>query len=164
MAVTYGLSSVRYNAMQASLETWFGSPEIEFRPPHDRRHQVNALGQVTLAGFELTARWNFGSGLPYNQVQGYDRFLLLNGDVDVAATPGVPRVIYDRPYGGVLPTYHRLDVSVERTFPFKGGAFSTQAGAINLYDRTNLFALDVFTLEQTNQLPIVPYIGLKIEF
>ena len=73
-------------------------------------------------------------------------------------------MIYDRPYGGVLPAYHRLDVSVDRAFPFEGGVFTAQAGVLNIYDRTNLFALDLLTLEQTNQLPIVPIVGLKIEF
>ena len=162
--VTYGISSVQYDTRQDAFELWFGDPEISFRPPHDRRHQLNALASARLGKYELSVRWNFGSGLPYNQVRGFDEFILLDGDVDVAAEEGSPRVIYDRPYGGVLPTYHRLDVTVDRTFPFKGGEFSLQAGVINVYDRSNLFALDLFTLEQTRQLPFIPTVGAKIEF
>lgn len=162
--LTYGLSSVRYEAQQASLERWFGDASISFRPPHDRRHQVNAVLTFELGAFNASVRWNFGSGLPYNQIRGFDQFILLNGGVDLTEEAGEVRVIYDEPFGGVLPTYHRLDVSVDREFPFKNGAFTIQAGVINIYDRANLFALDLFTLEQTFQLPFVPTLGMKIDF
>jgi hypothetical protein len=150
--------------MQEELAIWFGSAELDFRPPHDRRHQVNALLQAEIAGFNLSVRWNFGSGLPFNQVQGFDAFILMDGELDVAREGGSRRVIYDRPYGGVLPAYHRLDVSVERRISFKGGLFTAQVGVLNTYDRTNLFSLDLFTLARTDQLPIVPVAGMEIEF
>ncbi|MFK7844351.1 MAG: carboxypeptidase regulatory-like domain-containing protein [Rhodothermales bacterium] len=162
--VTYGLSSVSYEATQDELAIWFGQETFSFRPAHDRRHQINVVGNTTLGAFNLSVRWNFGSGLPYNQVRGIDRFILQDGDVDVTTENGLPRVIYDEPYGGVLPTYHRLDVSVDREFPFKGGMFTLQAGVINVYDRTNLFSLDLFTLEESSQLPIIPTVGVKILF
>ncbi len=162
--ITYGLSSVEYEAQQESLALWFGSDTINFRPPHDRRHQVNALASWKVNEFNINFRWNFGSGLPYNQVRGFDEFLLLDGDVDVSEQSGATRVIYDRPYGGVLPTYHRLDITVDREFPFKGGFFAIQGGVINVYDRANIFSLDLFTLERTNQLPLIPTLGIKIEF
>ncbi len=162
--VTYGLSSVENTAKQESLALWFGSDTINFRPPHDRRHQVNALASWKISDFNVNIRWNFGSGLPYNQVRGFDEFLLLDGNVDVSQEAGDVRVIYDRPYGGELPTYHRLDISVDREFPFKGGFFAIQGGVINVYDRANIFSLDLFTLERTNQLPLIPTLGIKIEF
>ncbi|CAN0540715.1 unnamed protein product, partial [Laminaria digitata] len=162
--VTYGLSSVSYEATQDELTIWFGQETFSFRPAHDRRHQINVIGNTTLGAFNLSVRWNFGSGLPYNQVRGIDRFILQDGDVDVTTENGLPRVIYDEPYGGVLPTYHRLDVSVDREFPFKGGMFTLQAGVINVYDRTNLFSLDLFTLEESSQLPIIPTVGMKFLF
>ena len=162
--LTYGLSFVNYQATQESLLLWYGTEELDFRPSHDRRHQLNALIQATLGRFELSARWNFGSGVPYNQVRGFDRFILLDGSVDLDTEPGDTRVLYDEPFGGELPYYHRLDVSIERTFPFKGGAFTLQAGVINVYDRANIFALDVFTLERTDQLPLIPTLGAKFDF
>lgn len=162
--VTYGISSVTYEAEQEALALWFGEEAFQFRPAHDRRHQVNALASLSWRDFNLNVRWNFGSGLPYNQVRGIDRFVFLDGEVDVTTDNGTPRVIYDTPFGGVLPAYHRLDVSVDRTFPFKGGSFTAQAGVINMYNRANLFALDLLTLEETWQLPIVPTLGMKIVF
>lgn len=162
--VNYGLSSVEYDAMQEALLTWFGEASITFHPPHDRRHQINALARVSVFGFDVSARWNFGSGLPYNQVRGFDGFILLDGPVNISEESGEARVIYDRPYGGVLPNYHRLDVSVERVFVSGNTVVTLQGGVINLYDRANLFALDLFTLQRTDQLPLIPTAGIKFEF
>lgn len=162
--LTYGLSYVNYQATQESLELWYGTTSLDFRPSHDRRHQINALANVKVGAFDISARWNLGSGVPFNQVRGFDRYLLLDGPVDVSEDPGEVRVIYDEPFGGEMPFYHRLDVSIDRSWDFKGGVFSLQAGVINVYDRTNIFALDVFTLEQTDQLPVIPTLGAKIEF
>ncbi len=163
--VNYGLSSVEYNAMQEFIPIWFDSNELRYRPPHDRRHQINALINFTWKNFDFSARWNFGSGLPYNQIRGFDGFILLDGPVDVASDPGVLRIIYDRPYEGILPNYHRLDISVDRVFQYGDDSFITiQAGVINIYNQSNLFSLDVFTTERNYQLPIIPTAGIKFEF
>ena len=160
--INYGLSSVEYRAMQESLRYWYGDPEYPFRPSHDRRHQVNILLSTKQFGFDLSARWNFGSGLPYTQVHGFDGFILMNGGIDVSEEPGNARVIYDRPFGGILPTFHRLDVSVERTFTLGPTELTVQGAVINVYDRANLFALDLFTLRRSDQLPIIPSLGIKV--
>jgi hypothetical protein len=158
----YGLSSVRYNAKQASLPIWYGVERLRFRPPHDRRHQLNVLVSTKLKWFDVSARWNFGSGLPYNQVIGFDGFLLMNGVQDIFRTTDSRRIIYDRPFEGILPTYHRLDISVEREFDWKWSSLIVQAGAINVYNRRNLLALDIFTLRRSDQLPFVPTVGIKV--
>ena len=41
---------------------------------------------------------------------------------------------------------------------------TVQAGVMNAYDRANLFSLDLLTAQRTDQLPIVPIVGLKVEF
>lgn len=162
---TYGLSSVRYEAKQESLELWYGTSTLDFRPGHDRRHQINTVLDVDLGVFQANVRWQFGSGLPYNRALGFDGFLLLDGNVDVFQRPGSRRVIYEEPFRGVLPTYHRLDVTLERTFAVgRGTSLKGLVGLINVYDRTNLFYLDVFTLRRVDQLPIIPTIGMKLEF
>ena len=162
--LNYGLSDVSYDAMQESLLIWFGTESLTFRPPHDRRHQVNALFSTTIKGFDLSVRWNFGSGLPYNQVRAFDGFVLLDGLVDVSERLAEARVIYDRPFGGILPTYHRLDASVSKQFAWVAGSLVTIQGSIlNAYDHANLFAFDIFTLRRINQLPFIPTLGIKIE-
>jgi len=163
--INYGLSSVSYNAMQETLPFWFDTNELRYRPPHDRRHQVNLLASLALGKFDVSVRWNLGSGLPYSQIRGFDGFVLMDGPTDVKTEPGQARVIYDAPYGGVLPAYHRLDVSVERVFQHGNDSFITiQAGVINAYNHANVFALDIFTLRRNDQLPMIPTVGIKFEF
>lgn len=160
--INYGLSSTSYAAEQAALQLWYGVENLHFRPPHDRRHQINALASASLAGFDVSARWSFGSGLPFSRAVGFDGFILLNDFVDVLEEPGSYRVIYERPYNDVLPTYHRLDVSMERTFDLGVADVSLYGSAVNLYDRRNLFYLDIFTLRRTDQLPLVLSFGIKV--
>ena len=161
--INYGLSSVRYVAKHPSTALWFGSDRLAFRPPHDRRHQLNIVGNSKIGGIDVSVRWNFGSGRPFNHVYGFDGYVLLDGYQDLFTVDDDQRVIYGPPFRGLLPTYHRLDIAIERRFEFKGFALATQIGAINLYDRRNLFALDLFTTERSFQLPVIPTAGLKVE-
>jgi len=74
-------------------------------------------------------------------------------------------VIYERPFGGRLPTTHRLDLSIDRTFALTRDLdLTAQASVINAYDRRNLFYYDTFTLRRVDQLPIVPSLGIKIAY
>ena len=159
----YGLASVRYHAMQPELLDWFGTERYSFRPAHDRRHQLNLNATAEYRGLVLSVRWQFGSGRPFNRALGFDGFLLMDGSRDVFAEPGERRVIYERPFNGVLPTYHRLDVSAERIFLLGRTRTTLQVSVINLYDRDNIFYLDVFTLQRANQLPLLPSLGLKVD-
>ncbi len=161
--VNYGLSSVEYEAKQPAINLWFGQERLLFRPPHDRRHQFNVVGNTKLGEYEISARWNFGSGRPFNLVYGFDGFVNMDGYQDIFSAPDDQRVIYGPPFSGILPTYHRLDVTVARRFEVGNNRLTAQAGAINLYDRRNLFALDLFTTERSYQLPFVPTISLKVE-
>ncbi|HEX7071671.1 MAG TPA: TonB-dependent receptor [Rhodothermales bacterium] len=162
--VTYGLSKTTYWAKQRSLELWYGIEEMRFRPPHDRRHQVNAVGSFNVKGFDVSLRWHFGSGVPFSRALGFDGFILMQGLVNLYETEGSRRVIYERPFSGVLPTYHRLDVSVERRLQIGRYNVTAMASVLNAYNRRNLFYLDVFTMRRVDQLPIVPSVGLKASF
>ncbi|GIV59545.1 MAG: TonB-dependent receptor [Rhodothermaceae bacterium] len=162
--VTYSLSSVLYEAEQAALQLWYGVETLRFHPPHDQRHQINLVAATRLAGVDLSLRWSFGSGRPFSRVYGFDGFVFMHGVQDLFEVPDEQRVIYERPFQGVLPTYHRLDVSAERRFDLGGPVLTAQAGVLNVYDRRNLLALDVFTQRRTDQLPVLPTVGLKLEF
>ncbi len=161
--ITYGLSSTRYKAEQAELILWYGTETLDFRPPHDRRHQVNALASTRVGGFDLSVRWEFGSGLPFSRALGFDGFAMVNDIVPAYEFPGFRRVIYERPFRGVLPTYHRMDLSASRSFTTRQARFTIQGSLINLYDRSNIFYLDVFTLRRVDQLPVIPSLSLKVE-
>ena len=163
--LNYGYSKVEYIAKQTEIEYWFGPGGYAYSPPHDRRHQANALGSLTFGSFTFNARWQYGSGLPYSEALGFDEFVLMDGPEDMFADAGETRVLYTYPYGGRLPDYHRLDVSAEYTFELSDNvALTALASGTNAYDRTNLFYIDLFTLERLDQLPFIPAVGLKLAF
>lgn len=162
LSLNYGLASVEYEAQQSELVHWFQETTYKFRPAHDRRHQLNLLGATTLHGFDVSFRWQYGSGRPFNRAYGFDGFLLMDGSVDVFADPGERRVVYERPFNGILPAYHRLDISINREFQVGLSRLILQVSLLNIYDRANIFYLDVFTLERSDQLPFIPSLGFKV--
>jgi hypothetical protein len=121
---------------------------------------------LDLAWVTASARWQYNSGLPFTQVYGYDSMLEVRGLRDRPfENVGTPRALFDRPYQARLPSYHRLDLSLKRTFtvsPFLGMA--TELGAINAYNRSNVFYVDIFTQDRVDQLPLIPYLSLKVNF
>src|SRR5690606_29865427 len=107
-------------------------------------------------------RWHFGSGVPFSRALGFDGFILMHGLINLYETEGSRRVIYERPFSGVLPTYHRLDVSVDRRLRIGRYNVTAMLSVLNAYDRRNLFYLDVFTMRRVDQLPVVPSFGVKV--
>ena len=163
ISLNYGLSFVEYASSNSRNELWYGTEVLRFRPNHDRRHQVTFVASAPIAGFDASVRWQYGSGLPYSRALGFDVFMLPDSQIDVINDPGQARVIYERPFNARLPDYHRLDVSVEREFVTSWATLAAQVGLINAYDRRNLFAYDIFTLQRTDQLPVIPTFGLRAD-
>ena len=166
--VTYGLSSVEYEAGQQTIPLWFGVDELSFNPPHDRVHQVSVNTQLDLFGFDFSALFQYGSGTPFSRAIGFDEYILVSGpieEVDVREESGVERVIFGPPYDARLPSYQRLDLSLGRQFSLGPRVDATiKFDLINALDRQNLFYLDLFTLVRVDQLPRFPSLGLKIDF
>lgn len=143
----------------------------EYPPVFDRRHNLN-LVTTYQAGpkreWEFGARWNFGSGFPFTQTQGfYTNFNFNDGiSTDVLGGNGDLGIVYsDVRNGGRLPYYHRLDVSVKRTVEFtKYLKMEITASATNVYDRANIFYFDRVYYERVNQLPIIPSLSMTVQF
>jgi hypothetical protein len=162
--VGYGYSWTEYESAQDHFGIWFGEPVQRYHPPHDRRHQVNGLFSLTLGAYNVALRWELGTGMPYTRPMGFDEIFFYNERLpDLKRDYGTTRVLLEKPYQDRTPVYHRLDLSMERTFTFNRARFVLQAGAINLYDRANLFYYDAYTHRRVDQLPFVPYISLKME-
>jgi hypothetical protein len=161
--VGYGWSNVEYEASRDDLGAWIEGSIFSYSPPHDRRHQVNAVASYELGGVTANVSWQFGSGRPYTKVFGFD----LAPDLPAqkpTTSPGTAFTLFDRPYGARLPTYHRLDVSLGRSFDLSSGlSIETKAGAINTYDRSNIFYFDVNTLQRVDQSPVLPYLSLRVQ-
>ncbi len=163
--LTYGYGQVRYQASEDQLGAWVGEPLVEYSPPHDRRHKVGVVAALDTDWVTANVRWQYGSGLPFTQVYGYDTMLEIRGlRDDPSSVVGLPRALYERPYRARLPAYHRLDVSLGRSFDVGPNvSLSTEAGAINAYNRSNVFYIDLFTLDRVDQLPIIPYLSLRVD-
>lgn len=161
--VGYGYAWTQYYSAQENFSMWFNEPIKSYHPLHDRRHQVNALVSLDIGKFTTSLNWQFGTGLPYTRYMGFDEYIRLEKLPNIRKRYGSPRIILDRPYSGRLPTFHRLDFSVERSFDLSIGSMSVTGGIINAYDRANLFYYDVYTQRRIDQLPFFPYISLKLE-
>ena len=179
-SVSYGLASVDY---QRRVEETILREEIDefgfyqqvsetrsyterFPPPHDRRHQVNALARLARGPYALSARWQYGSALPFTAVQGFYDNTPTGGpdDTGFRTRPGFPVLVSDGTiYADRLLPYHRLDVALERRFEMGRIHATLQAAVINIYDRANLFDYDLFAGRRVNQLPLIPSLSLNVE-
>ena len=165
LRASYGLGWVSYTGDSSDLEAWNQTGEIRYSPPHDRRHQFAVVASSDWGAFTTNVRWQYGSGRPFTQAYGYDTLPIVRGlEQDPRRDIGIPRLLYDEPYNARLPAYHRLDVSVERTFTVSSNVeIGAEAGAINVYNRSNLFYIDIFTQRRVDQLPVLPYLSLTVE-
>ncbi len=165
--VGYGYTRVIYETREPAVQYWYGTQSVTFSPSHDRRHQITTSGQANVLGFDVSALWQFGSGTPFTQALGFDEYIMLEDTyegVDLRFDPSQERVIYGLPYAHRLPAYHRLDLSISRTFRAAPHLDATlKFDVINAYDRDNLLYLDLFTIERVDQLPRFYSLGLRID-
>lgn len=137
----------------------------------DRRHNANVLTTYRFGrqgSWEASLRWNFGTGFPFTQTQGFfqdigfDQILvedILQGNFDLGTILAAER------NGGRLSTYHRLDASVKKRVELVGSMFMEVVFSVtNVYDRENIFYLDRITSTRVNQFPILPSAAVKIGF
>ncbi len=150
--VTYALTNVTYE-----------TPQATYNPAHDRRHQINAVLHAQRGEVGITLQWQYGSGLPFTPSGGFDRWFLFTQDVDVTQDQGQIRVLYGEPFSRRQPSYQRLDVWLEHRFEEGRVVGTLRAGAVNLFNRKNLFYFDLFTLQRVDQLPLIPSVGIKLE-
>jgi hypothetical protein len=119
--------------------------------------------------WELTSRWNLGSGLPFRQTIGvYESPEISNiGDDYVTGNANDITFIYDNQNNGRLPTYHRFDINLKKTFDskkFKNMEWEIITGVTNMYSRQNIFYVNRVTNEKVYQLPIMPSLAVSLRF
>ena len=142
----------------------------QYAPHFDRRHNVNVIVTYTAGSkrqWEFSGRWNFGSGFPFTQVQGfYEYYSFQDGiNFDYTNTNGEMGILYGELNEGRLPTYHRLDIDVKRKFYFTENIMLEAAlGVTNVYNRNNVFYVNLVTSDVARQLPILPTFGLTFSF
>ena len=142
---------------------------MNYVPHYDRRHNINVVASYTFGknlNWEVNARWNFGSGFPFTQTQGfYEHIDFTDINTDYTTVNGDLSLLYAGYNEGRLSTYHRLDLSVKKRFDFlKNSSLDIMLSVINVYNRANIFYKDRITGERVNQLPIIPSLSLSLSF
>ena len=147
-----------------------GAVLTTYAPHFDRRHNINLIVTYTAGAkreWEFSGRWNFGSGFPFTQVQGfYEHYSFQDGiNFDYTTTNGEMGVLYGELNEGRLPTYHRFDLDVKRKFFFSENVnLEVDLSVTNVYNRKNVFYVNMITSDVVNQLPIMPTLGLTLSF
>ncbi len=142
---------------------------VTYKPIYDRRHNINLVATRTLGknlDWELSARWNFGSGFPFSKTAGYYEQLQLNDiNTNLATTNALIAILYGQLNEGRLPSYHRLDITLKKTIEFsKNSTLEMNFACTNVYNRANIFYYDRLRSKRVNQLPIIPSIGMSLTF
>lgn len=150
---TYSLAKVDYTAGPTT-----------FSPPQDRRHQLYMSLGTTIRGYKFAFQWQYGSGLPYTPIEGFLNQVSLDdrGD-DHLNSDGERQIVYSTPFSQRQPAFHRMDITAEKSVDVWRGELTFQVGAINLYNRSNLFDYDYFSLTRIDQLPFIPSVGIRLE-
>lgn len=159
----YSLAYVNKNYENAEREM------INYRTHYDRRHNINLI--VTYTGgarkqWEFSGRWNVGSGFPFTQVSGfYEHYQFNSLGMSIIQNNGDLGIIYGDLNKGQLPWYHRLDLDVKRKFWFTDNVvLEADFSVTNVYNRDNIFYVDIITSENIYQLPLMPSLGLTLTF
>ena len=146
-----------------------------YQPHFDRRHNINLVTSYDFGekkDWSANVRWNFGSGFPFTQTQGF--YELLNfeqgGSTDYTTANGELGILYGAINQGRLPYYHRLDASLKKTFLWESEdkkdikKLEAIVSITNVYDRKNIFYFDRVAYERVNQLPFLPSVSLSYSF
>ena len=159
----YSLGYVNKNYENAEGEL------VKYRTHYDRRHNINLMLSYAAGSrrqWEFSGRWNIGSGFPFTQVSGfYEQYQFENMNMDIVGAEGDLGIIYGELNKGQLPWYHRLDLDVKRRFFFSEHTeLEIDFSVTNVYNRDNIFYVDIITSENIYQLPIMPSLGLTLSF
>lgn len=141
-----------------------------YSPHYDRRHNVNVLINYQMGksrDFELSFRWNYGSGFPYSPTASMVEMLDFSNGInsDFISQNGTLTTIYGDLNSKRLPNYHRLDISAKKRFEIgKRSILEINLSVTNVYNRNNLFYWNRITSQRVDQLPIMPSLGITYTF
>lgn len=144
---------------------------IEQYVPHfDRRHNINLVTSYQFGKeklWEVNLRWNFGSGFPFTQTQGYYEELPFEQGIfsNITTQNGNLGILYSSYNKGRLPYYHRLDGGITKKFQLReNSVLEINVTVTNAYDRKNIFYVDRISNQKVYQLPLMPSAGVNLSF
>jgi hypothetical protein len=140
-------------------------------PGHDRRHDVNLVGNWRLSKYVLGARYGYATGTPYTEIVGEIVRRSFSPVHNAWGIGGSQSQFIGGPRNAArLPSTQRLDVSVTRNFQWRGTSFAPYLSVVNVYNAKNVF-LYVFDYqsspprrESVSQFPLLPSAGVSISF
>ncbi len=137
----------------------------KYYPRYDSRHSVKALLDFNLGkGWQAGATWIFYTGFPFTPQIGF-YYQLRSDDFtnwDIYENYA-PQVILGDKNVNRLPNYHRLDLTLSKSFSIGGVKFKTEINVLNVYDRQNMFYFDRETGERVNMMPFLATAGIRIQ-
>lgn len=146
---------ISYTLMRSLIKA---NPAAEYRPFNFDQPHILTL----IAVYKLPKNWQVGG-----------RFRLVSGNPTTLYSDSVyhaDRDSYEPVSGtpGRLPTFHQLDLRVDKTFVFKRVMMNVYLDVINVYNRQNGEAIVYSYNLQNNQvqagLPIIPSLGMRLEY
>ena len=168
---------IKYNNQTTSLWMVYSLGKVTktdafetYAPHFDRRHNFNIVASRIFGedkSWTFDMRWNYGSGFPFTETQGYYENINFEDGIntDITQSNGDLGIYYADYNRGQMPDYHRLDVSIKKKITFsKNSIIETTLSISNLYDRANIFYYDQLTDSRINQLPFMPSIGANWQF
>jgi len=162
-------SSIYFVYSLGKVDRWDGLQE--YATIFDRRHNVNLVGTYNFGKgkektWEASARWNYGSGFPFTQTQGFIEEPNTSGGAgsDYWTLNGDAGVLYGDLNGGRLSDYHRLDLGLKKTLELENMDIEISGGVTNVYSRENIFYINRITNERVDQLPFLPSLGFDLVF
>ena len=144
---------------------------MEYPPVFDRRHNANLVITYLFGkkkDIEVSARFNYGSGLPFTPTAGFYQGEPMSGGVSTDYTTTNPQN-FETLLGDLnserLPDYHRLDITAKKNIEFKNKTtMEITVSVTNVYNRQNIFYVNRATNEKIYQLPILPSLGVSYNF
>jgi hypothetical protein len=166
--LVYSLGYVNRQGEFVSREN--GIEMKNYIPHFDRRHNVNLMASYTFGkdlNWDFSARWNFGSGFPFTPTKGYYENVNLSDGIksDYTKVNGDLAYLLGDINSKQLPSYHRLDLTLKRSFFISSWSELQIIGSVtNVYNRSNIFYVNRVEMEKVYQLPILPSIGASLTF
>ena len=156
-----------------------------FNPRHDRTHVVNfvfnmdiknALRELRGEVYKIDkGKWKFGSNFIYSSGQPITLTSSTYGALSIPDQPYEKLFLYPTSINNFrLPAYIRLDLSITYERQYKGWKLSPYLQIFNIGNRENVWFIEydseiednkiTQTVETTNMFPILPTIGVRINF
>jgi hypothetical protein len=150
-------------------------PNVTYPPVFDRRVELDVVVRFPVfRKWEGGLRFNFGSGLPYTRPIG--NYFLYEYQIESGRRSGDQEdstfvaVLLGQRNSARYPEYHRLDLSVRKTFTKSWGTLTPHLDILNLYNRKNVLFY-FYEYEQSppvrsgiSMFPFLPTIGLEVVF